>query len=308
MGDVTSSTNPSTAVVWFRSDLRLGDNPAWAAATSGHDRVVALFVLDQRLLAGGGDQRQALFLAHLGALDRRLGELGAALVIREADTDRPVVDAAVAAVADVVAEAGAGSLYLNADVGPLAQRRDEAVAGALGTMDPGVQVHTWWGRTVHRPGTVLTGKLTLSKVFTPFHKQWERTALDDWPDPGDAEIVTLGGSAPPDPDIEPCMEAGEHAALDRLADWLSSVDDYGDTRNLPAVSGTSRLSADLRFGTISAAAHHCRGRRSHRRPSRFRAATGVEGLVHPHDVGAPRNGPLADSLRVRLDRVAERPG
>jgi deoxyribodipyrimidine photolyase len=25
-------------VVWFRHDLRLGDNPAWAAASAGHDR------------------------------------------------------------------------------------------------------------------------------------------------------------------------------------------------------------------------------------------------------------------------------
>ena len=30
----------STAIVWFRRDLRLEDNPAWAAATEAHDEVV----------------------------------------------------------------------------------------------------------------------------------------------------------------------------------------------------------------------------------------------------------------------------
>ena len=44
----------SVGLVWFRSDLRLGDNPAWAAATSGHERVVALFVLDPVLWDGSG--------------------------------------------------------------------------------------------------------------------------------------------------------------------------------------------------------------------------------------------------------------
>ncbi len=34
--------------------------------------------------------------------------------------------------------------------------------------------------------------------------------------------------------------------------WLEHVDDYPDTRDLPAIAGTSELSADLKFGTIAA--------------------------------------------------------
>jgi deoxyribodipyrimidine photo-lyase len=41
----------ATAVVWFRRDLRLHDQPALTAAL-GHHRVVCLFVLDDRLLHG----------------------------------------------------------------------------------------------------------------------------------------------------------------------------------------------------------------------------------------------------------------
>ena len=36
----------TTGLVWFRRDLRLDDNPAWARATSDHDNVVALYVVD----------------------------------------------------------------------------------------------------------------------------------------------------------------------------------------------------------------------------------------------------------------------
>lgn len=34
--------------------------------------------------------------------------------------------------------------------------------------------------------------------------------------------------------------------------WLEHVDDYPDTRDSPAIAGTSELSADLKFGTIAA--------------------------------------------------------
>ncbi|MDH3682571.1 MAG: deoxyribodipyrimidine photo-lyase, partial [Acidimicrobiia bacterium] len=44
--------------MWFRRDLRLDDNPAWAAATAAHDQVVALFVLEPRLLNASGQMRR----------------------------------------------------------------------------------------------------------------------------------------------------------------------------------------------------------------------------------------------------------
>ena len=63
-----------SAVVWFRRDLRLSDNPAWVAATREHDRVAALFVIDPRLWDGAPPRRTRL-------LDARLGELGGRLRI-----------------------------------------------------------------------------------------------------------------------------------------------------------------------------------------------------------------------------------
>ena len=42
----------STAVVWFRRDLRVHDHPPLVAALREHDEVVPLFVLDPRLIGG----------------------------------------------------------------------------------------------------------------------------------------------------------------------------------------------------------------------------------------------------------------
>jgi deoxyribodipyrimidine photo-lyase len=45
---------------------------------------------------------------------------------------------------------------------------------------------------------------------------------------------------------------GEAGAWQRATSWLERVEDYPDTRDLPAIEGTSDLSAELKFGTIAA--------------------------------------------------------
>jgi deoxyribodipyrimidine photo-lyase len=237
---MASSAGPgSTAVVWFRRDLRVDDNPAWGAATASHDQVVALFVADRRLLDRAGPFRRRQLLASVAALDADLRQrTGAGLTVRSGD---PAV-----AVATVVAESGASALYLNADVSPFATARDRAVAAAVD-----VAIHTSHGTLVHAPGTVLTRAGTVSKVFTPFWRTWAGTAMEPWPEPGGAEVVALRSEALGVPDAPPPMQPGAAAALARLEAFASHVDGYDTERDLPAVDGTSQLSADLKFGTLS---------------------------------------------------------
>src|SRR3954469_2666155 len=90
-----------TAVMWFRRDLRVRDLPALAAAARA-DRVVPLFVLDDRLLAHGrfpSAARTAFMLGCLRELDAGLRERGAKLVVRRGrpEQELPRVAAEVAA-------------------------------------------------------------------------------------------------------------------------------------------------------------------------------------------------------------------
>ncbi len=48
----------STAVVWFRRDLRVRDQPVFLAAADAADRALALFVLDPALLGPSGAARR----------------------------------------------------------------------------------------------------------------------------------------------------------------------------------------------------------------------------------------------------------
>ncbi len=239
-----------TSLVWFRRDLRLEANPAWAAATRAHDEVVALFVIDPVLMATAGPRRRAVLVDHLRALDDALSEHGGRLTVVTVEPDGGP-EAAAQTVRRVVAEIEAAEVHVNRDASPYATRRDEATRRALPV--PFV-VHE--GNTVHPPGRVLTGKGTLSRVFTPFYRAWDKEPLTQTANVRGGRVVTSGrseGLPVREPDLAPGWraDAGPDAAWRRLTEWLERVDDYPTTRDLPAVDGTSNLSVDLKFGSLS---------------------------------------------------------
>jgi deoxyribodipyrimidine photo-lyase len=239
------------AVVWFRRDLRLADNPAWAEATSAHDAVVALYVLDHALLDRAGPFRRRRILHDLAALDRALAERGGSLRVVDGD---PAELVAVEA-----AELGATDVYANADVTPYAQRRDALVEAAHARC--GLELHWSWGGLVHAPGTVRTKAGELSKVFTPFHRAWGARAWDPWPLPGGADVVHRPAGELPVPDgpypliageAGAAARPGEEGAAARLEAFLEHADRYAEEHDVPGADGTSQLSPDLRMGTIAA--------------------------------------------------------
>lgn len=226
-------------LMWFRRDLRLSDNPAWAAATCEHGTVIALFVLHDRLLSAAGPYRRRQLVADLHALDESLVERGGRLLVRRGD---PTV-----LVPREAASVGARRVYWNADVTPFAARRDGAVRRALD-----VEPSTPYGHLVLPPGSVLTGDGELSRVFSPFHRRWRTTAWDVWPEPGEATVAGEPGEPLPALAGEPPRAPGEAGAQATLRRFLDvAADDYRIGRGRIGGSGTSDLSVALRFGTIS---------------------------------------------------------
>ena len=86
----SSAGTSSVGLVWFRRDLRLTGNPAWAAATSEHERVAALFVLDPRIQRSAGPCRNRQLVAELHALDGELRARGGRLLVHHGDPAKVV--------------------------------------------------------------------------------------------------------------------------------------------------------------------------------------------------------------------------
>jgi deoxyribodipyrimidine photo-lyase len=230
---------PRRGLVWFRRDLRLTDNPAWAAATADHAEVTALYVLDDRLLRSAGPLRRRQLVAELHALDAALGRHGGRLLVRRGDP--------ITVVPGEADRRGGARVHWNADVTPYAAARDGAVRAAL-DREPA----TFHGHLVHRPGALVTSAGRVPRVFGAFHSRWTATPWDGWPLPGDAALGDDPGGGLPPLDGEPPRPPGEDAAYATLRRFLDGpVDRYRGGRDDLARPGASRLSVALRFGTIS---------------------------------------------------------
>ncbi|OBI93839.1 deoxyribodipyrimidine photolyase [Mycobacterium alsense] len=230
------------ALLWFRRDLRLNDHPALGAAARDGD-VLACFVLDPRLEASSGRRR----LQFLGDSLRRLNDDldGRLLVTRGRPEER---------IPRIAAQIGASAVHISRDFAPYGTRRDEKVGAALGSV-PLVETGSPY---LVSPGRVTKRDGSPYRVFTPFLRQWHdvgwrapaKTGAESarWIDPARLPVEWC---EPPDPGVTLDVTAGEAAALGA---WKSFVDGelhrYAEDRNRADRSGTSRMSAHLKFGTI----------------------------------------------------------
>ncbi len=240
----------AAAVLWFRRDLRLADHPALRTAADEARALgrplVALFVVEDGLLAAGGPNRRAHLAHTLAALD---ASVDGRLVLRRG---RPGT-----VVPGVAAEVGATTVHASGDWAPYGRRRDDRVAAALSSA----------GRTLVRTGSpyaVSPGRLLAHgggpyRVFTPYRRAW---AAHGWAPPTTPPSGVTWARLPSDvapSDVAPdpvavraaLPDAGEEAAAALLDAFVGGpLAAYGTERDRPDHDGTSRLSPHLHLGTL----------------------------------------------------------
>jgi deoxyribodipyrimidine photo-lyase len=286
-------------LIWFRSDLRLLDNPALhhafqnvsTSAGTGSatppPALIALYVLSPAEWKAHdvSPVKIDFVLRNLQCLSATLWKnLRIPLLIRHASTAKHVHQVVV----DVVQQYGISDIYWNAEYEVNERRRDEAVKKLLTNDQRSLHVHQFDDQCVVLPG-LLRSKSSNSAytVYSPFKKSWFELVrngrgnyLNVFPVPqrsadalkvveGVLEALSLRG---PDtvPDKVDGFEvagglemknllsedwpAGEDEALKRLQAFgeQKGLANYKDARDIPSQPGTSRLSAYLACGVISA--------------------------------------------------------
>ncbi len=251
-----SETRSRRIVHWFRNDLRLRDNTALAAAAGRAGALATLFVFDDRLLAGdgAGAPRLRFLLASLERLRADLAARDQLLVVRRGDPTQEVPAFA--------REVGADEIHWNADYGPYARRRDEAVRVAANR--GGIAVTEHKDRVVYAHDELRTTSGDAFRVYTPFRNAWWRRWAEapEWPAgplrlpppmagiaSGSMPTASALGAADDETELP---TAGEAAALRRLDAFLDGpVGRYAELRDRPDLDATSRLSPYLRLGALS---------------------------------------------------------
>ncbi len=247
-------------LIWLRSDLRLHDNTALAAATErGPTVVVYLITPEQWRAHGDAPCKVDFWLRNLRSLSQALDELNIALLIRHAAT----WDQAPQTLVQLCKELSIDSVHANDEYGIHESRRDAAVAKALEAEN--ISFHRYMDQLLFQPGSILTKTGTYFQVFSQFRKVCYarlHTALPRLvatPKPQATLAVKsdlipehISGFAAPSEHLRTLWPAGEDEALRRLEQFADEhISDYKNERDFPAKPGTSQLSAYLAAGVVS---------------------------------------------------------
>ncbi|MCC4586940.1 DNA photolyase family protein [Xanthomonas sp. NCPPB 1067] len=248
----------SYAIVWFRRDLRLEDNPALRAALDAGHHPIPLYIdapHEEGEWTPGAASRSWRHRS-LASLDVSLRALGSGLVIR-AGNSAQVLD-------EVIQQTGAVAVYWNRKYEPATQPRDAQIKRDL--RERGIEVQSCNAALLLEPWQLTTQQGGPYKVFTPF---W-RNALTQLQLP---DAVPAPRSLPPLParlksdaletlGLVPALswdqgfwehwqpgEAGAHEMLEIFID--GALAGYQADRDRPDRVGTSQLSPHLHFGEIA---------------------------------------------------------
>ena len=150
----------TTAIVWFRQDLRIADNPALHTAAASGATILPVFVHDDEE-AGEWEPGSASswwLRKSIASLNESLQ--GGLRVYRGKASEIMV---------RLARDVGAHSVYWNRCVEPWRVTRDRSIKEQL--QEAGIEVHTFNGSYLYDPAEVAKPDGTPYRVFTPFYRR-----------------------------------------------------------------------------------------------------------------------------------------
>ncbi len=310
----------SLAIVWFRRDLRLVDNPAVARAAANHDDVHGVYIHAPDEEGDWAPGAASDWWLHHALADLN-EQLDGRLLICEGKS--------LGTLKHLVEQTGADAVYWNRLYEPAAIERDKAIKQAL--RDQGLVAESSNAALLYEPWEVQTKQGGPYRVFTPFWKRLLEFELpkadsDSAPDTPWVSIIrkkkSLGAVALDDLGLLPKIDwdqgiakawkptrAGAEARLDEFL--ATEVKDYDSGRDFPAQETVSKLSPYLHFGQLGPReiVAACGRKKS---ASAFLREVGWREFAHhllfhfPHTTDAPLDDRFADFpwRKARKDLVA----
>lgn len=250
----------STAILWFRRDLRLQDNAILQWAEQHADKVVAVYIHSEQEEApwqpGGASK---WWLHHsLKALEQQLAEQGIVLNYYTGDT--------LKVLASVIDESKASYLLYNKLYEPHLIKRDQTLEQLS------IKSIAFDSQVFFEPGQILNQQQLPYRVFTPFYKRVRPLLTPSFAEIAQAanpvNLAALAGLKMSTSQTLSSLELldshqwhaklhafwtpGESEAQRLLTRFITqAVENYDIDRDIPACHGTSLLSPYLHFGEIS---------------------------------------------------------
>ena len=256
----------STALVWFRNDLRVRDNVVLHAACEMHERVIAVFYLDPRRFDFNsfGFRRTEKFrakflLESIAELRGSLIELNIGLMVKLARPEDHLPQLCNSEKVDAI--------YYQEEWTPEEKSVEQAIKAKLPEQ---IQYHSYFNQFLCHPDDIGLEIDAIPHVFTEFRKQVERQSEirpeyyikarspeNRWEIPNEVlSLIDLGFKKFEQPNHSAFpFKGGEKQALKRLEDYFFEtklLGTYKQTRNgMLGANYSSKLSAWLANGCLS---------------------------------------------------------
>jgi len=251
------------SIFWYRRDLRLHDNAGLYHALRGKYPVLPLFIFDTEILDDLDDRTDArLTFIHntIFTLKNELEVIGSSLLLKYGnplDIWRQISN-----------EYDIKNVYTNHDYEPYALSRDETIRTFL--LEKNIELHTYKDHVIFEKNEVVKDDGLPYTVFTPYSKKWRKKMVSRMStftnEKRNEEAISYYlksyptekyfSNFQPSPPL-PFIELKDMNFAPSDIDFPSSditqglIKKYDQTRNFPAINGTSRLGIHFRFGTIS---------------------------------------------------------
>lgn len=239
----------------FRRDLRLEDNTGLIQALFECDEVIPAFIFDPAQIDRKANEYFSepafhFLLNSLAELNAELNKLGSRLYVFYGKPEEIVES--------LIKHDTIQGTYVNRDYTPFSKRRDAEIAKTCESL--GCEFKTYQDYTLSPIESIKTGEGKIYTVFTPFMKKANETAVavpqkNNHHNYFSGELQTktalISNFTANVEGLSLALLGGRYEALKILSQPIY-LNDYQDRRNIPSdVSGTSKLSAHHKFGTIS---------------------------------------------------------
>lgn len=236
------------SIFWFRRDLRLEDNAGLFAALESGCPVLPIFIFDPEILGSlpENDARVSFIHQKLQHMREKLSrDYQRSLAIYHGNP--------VSVFKNLIASHQIKAVYTNEDYEPYARNRDKKIDDLLSSQN--INFYTFKDQVVFAKNEITKDDGNPYVVYTPFMRKW-KSKLNPAKHLNQFDCRNLFHKLADLTDLPnlSLQDLGFIPAKIQVPDYhiaLSLLDKYGETRDYPALSGTSRLGPHLRFGTIS---------------------------------------------------------
>ncbi|MEP7321252.1 MAG: deoxyribodipyrimidine photo-lyase [Saprospiraceae bacterium] len=238
---------PEVSIFWFRRDLRLHDNTGLIEALKNSLSVLPVFIFDTTILEklpSKQDTRVSFIHSTLLHLQDELIKLGSSIQVIYGDP--------LSAFQKLHAQYVLSSVYTNHDYEPEAILRDAGVLKFLNSKK--IPFITCKDQVVFEKSEITKQDGSPYTVFTPYSRVWkEKLNNQKFKLQGSTSLFQhfYKTKSIPIPSLKQIGFTDLGVKYSPPIINKTIIQNYEETRNIPSLEGTTKLSVHLRFGTIS---------------------------------------------------------